>query len=153
MLVPHRQHTMHCILHTHLNIHRITHWMFHCFLSLKHVPHWENTLYYVQDADLNTLCITCFRLNCFFCLSVCLTENGLYNPDGHSCCWTALGPEPISHREHRNSCKHGDFSACHSHERSQGLGPFPVDWLYVWHGSFHNYPYYHNFKHLSPPPD
>jgi hypothetical protein len=28
-----------------------------------------------------------------------------------------------------------------------------VDWLYVWHGSFHNYPYYHNFKHLSPPPD
>jgi len=153
MLVPHRHHTMYCILHTHLNILRITCWMFHCFLSLKHVPHWENTLYYVLDADLNTLCITCFMLNCLFCLSVCLTENMLCNPNGHSWCWIAFGPEPISQREYSNNCKHGNFSACHSHQRSQWLGLFPVDWLYVWHGSLHNHPYHYNFKHLSPPPD
>lgn len=109
-----------CIVSSTLTckVHCITCWMFHCFLSLKHMPHWENPLYYVLDADLNTFCITCFMLNCFLSPSVCLTENVLYNPDGHSWCGTAFGPEPILHREHSNNCKHCDFSTCHTPKES-----------------------------------
>ena len=150
MLVPHRQHTMHCILHTLTWTYTALHvgcptvssalsmWLTektHCIMCKMLT--WTHTAPHASGSIVSSaLVYASQRMDSIPLMAILAAE-------------LLLDLSPYF----TDSTETAGNMVTSVHATHTLIGPFPVDWLYVWHGSLHNHPHYHNFNHLSPPPD